>query len=89
MLDSSSACSTVNVPDLDARPKSASSPKRRTQARFFECCVLCVIQLKRVELSDLTGQEEGVAEHLLLPGVDAMEEVRVQIHDDVVTYIGK
>lgn len=39
--------------------------------------------------SRLTWEKEGVTKHLLLPGVDTMEEKALQIHQDVVTYIQK
>lgn len=41
------------------------------------------------EKTRLTREEEGVTEHLLLPGVDTVEEIILQVHQDVVTYIKK
>lgn len=41
------------------------------------------------QTKELTWEKEGVAEHLLLPGVDTMEEVSLQIHQDVVPCIRK
>lgn len=37
----------------------------------------------------LTREKEGVTEHLLLPGVDTVEEITLQVYQDVVTYIKK
>lgn len=37
----------------------------------------------------LTREKEGVTEHLLLPGVDTVEEITLQVYQDVVTYIYK
>lgn len=37
----------------------------------------------------LTREKEGVTQHLLLPGVDTVEEITLQVYQDVVTYIKK